>query len=188
MSTQVESVQKESLGNVLDSSRVIGTERYSSAMAYRNHNVVGRLAQKCGMSLIEAEQCFEDTKQFLYLCDVLPGSYCPTKTIDEGWHAFILFTKDYALFCQNYLGRFIHHIPTTSVSEVDTGRPARTLKAAVLLFGIENLSPNWIFQSENGSEHVLMPQMVLGDDWDEVLDMIGPCGDSCGCNASCRGD
>jgi hypothetical protein len=31
--------------------------------------------------------------------------------VDEVWHAFILFTKDYAAFCQDVFGRFIHHAP-----------------------------------------------------------------------------
>jgi hypothetical protein len=31
--------------------------------------------------------------------------------VDEVWHAFILFTKDYAAFCDDVFGRFIHHAP-----------------------------------------------------------------------------
>jgi hypothetical protein len=29
------------------------------------------------------------------------------------WHCFILFTKDYADFCQKYFGYYIHHLPFT---------------------------------------------------------------------------
>lgn len=31
--------------------------------------------------------------------------------VDEVWHAFILFTKEYAAFCEGVFGRFIHHAP-----------------------------------------------------------------------------
>lgn len=31
--------------------------------------------------------------------------------VDEVWHAYILFTKDYAAFCDDVFGRFIHHAP-----------------------------------------------------------------------------
>lgn len=31
--------------------------------------------------------------------------------VDEVWHAFILFTKDYTAFCDDVFGRFIHHAP-----------------------------------------------------------------------------
>jgi hypothetical protein len=36
--------------------------------------------------------------------------------VDEVWHAFILFTRDYADFCQQAFGSFIHHVPRTSRS------------------------------------------------------------------------
>ncbi len=35
----------------------------------------------------------------------------PSREVDELWHTFILFTKDYREFCQNYLGQFLDHVP-----------------------------------------------------------------------------
>jgi len=35
-------------------------------------------------------------------------------TVDEVWHAHILHTKDYADFCQQAIGRFVHHQPNSS--------------------------------------------------------------------------
>ena len=34
----------------------------------------------------------------------------PSKEVDELWHLFILFTKDYREFCQKYLGQFLDHV------------------------------------------------------------------------------
>ena len=31
--------------------------------------------------------------------------------LDEMWHTFLLFTRDYADFCERYFGFFLHHIP-----------------------------------------------------------------------------
>ncbi|MFF4983805.1 glycine-rich domain-containing protein [Streptomyces sp. NPDC001046] len=43
----------------------------------------------------------------------------PSKLVDYGWHAFILHTIDYARFCEQVVGRFVHHVPT---DEDDTTR------------------------------------------------------------------
>ncbi len=31
--------------------------------------------------------------------------------IDRMWHVFLLFTKDYMDFCEEYFGEYIHHLP-----------------------------------------------------------------------------
>ena len=36
-----------------------------------------------------------------------------SRDVDEVWHIFILFTKDYARFCDEVFGFFLHHQPTT---------------------------------------------------------------------------
>ena len=33
--------------------------------------------------------------------------------VDNLWHTFLLFTKDYQAFCHDMFGKFIHHIPLT---------------------------------------------------------------------------
>jgi hypothetical protein len=35
----------------------------------------------------------------------------PSELVDHGWHAFLLYTREYAQFCDQVAGRFIHHIP-----------------------------------------------------------------------------
>jgi hypothetical protein len=36
----------------------------------------------------------------------------PSEEVDPGWHEFILHTVDYAAFCEQIAGRFLHHVPT----------------------------------------------------------------------------
>ncbi|MFC9250974.1 glycine-rich domain-containing protein [Amycolatopsis thailandensis] len=35
----------------------------------------------------------------------------PSELVDIGWHTFILYTREYADFCNNVVGKFIHHVP-----------------------------------------------------------------------------
>jgi hypothetical protein len=37
-----------------------------------------------------------------------------SRQVDEVWHQFILFTKEYNGFCEDYLGSFMHHSPHIS--------------------------------------------------------------------------
>jgi hypothetical protein len=46
----------------------------------------------------------------------------PSKLVDEAWHEFLLFTREYAEFCQRAFGRFLHHQP--AAGPVSRGRGA----------------------------------------------------------------
>ncbi|WP_448547768.1 glycine-rich domain-containing protein [Thalassotalea fusca] len=39
----------------------------------------------------------------------------PSQVVDVAWHQFILFTKNYQMFCKKGLGRFLHHTPTEAM-------------------------------------------------------------------------
>src|SRR5690242_18091626 len=81
---------------------------------YQNPAVVARFVSKLNLEEAAAVQLFEDTKRFLYLCGAKQKGdpkLAPPEGVDAGWHEFILFTEDYADFCQHYFGRFVHHRP-----------------------------------------------------------------------------
>jgi len=40
----------------------------------------------------------------------------PSQVVDMAWHEFILFTRSYEEFCQQGLGRFLHHTPAEAMS------------------------------------------------------------------------
>lgn len=42
----------------------------------------------------------------------------PSKEVDELWHMFIIFTADYRMFCQKFLGQFLDHVPLEDSKEV----------------------------------------------------------------------
>jgi hypothetical protein len=41
----------------------------------------------------------------------------PSQVADDLWHEFILFTKNYEVFCRRAFGRFLHHTPAVAVSD-----------------------------------------------------------------------
>ena len=41
----------------------------------------------------------------------------PSQVVDELWHEFILFTRDYATFCQLAFGQFLHHTPAVKLGD-----------------------------------------------------------------------
>ncbi len=148
----------------------------TKVMNYNHTGVIHKLVSGHGMTQEEAEQVFEDTKRFLYLTGINPGnSYGPPKKIDIGWHELILHTKDYSAFCEKCFGRFIHHAPNLPGEARDTMRPHRTLRAAIEMFGENDLSSNWEFKNRS-DETVLGPHNL---EYVEASDM---CGDSCGCS------
>ncbi len=81
----------------------------SSALRYENSEVVKRFALDYGVTASD---------RWLWLCASEPARIpllSEARVIDLMWHTFLLFTRDYAQFCERYLGAFIQHYPRTSV-------------------------------------------------------------------------
>ena len=58
------------------------------------------------------------------------------ESIDVVWHAFILHTKEYAAFCQQFLGRFVHHMPPSEFDSDRTEDASYTLATIRGAFGV----------------------------------------------------
>lgn len=72
-----------------------------------------RLVQVDKWSRKSARKVLQQYKNFLFLQKKygLQHRIIPSLEIDAVWHAHILHTKDYAEFCQEFFGRFLHHVP-----------------------------------------------------------------------------
>lgn len=105
----------------------------TEVLAYQNAEVVRRFVADHAVSESAAEQIFLETKRWLWLCaehsanmpDTCLNMNAEMSVIDEMWHTFLLFTREYAAFCQRYFGRFIHHSPTTTSEKQTTTREKR---------------------------------------------------------------
>lgn len=61
---------------------------------------------------IDVDKVMPQYRNFLYLAAVTRKKLpVPSKAVDGIWHAAILYTIDYAKFCQDIAGCFIHHTP-----------------------------------------------------------------------------
>lgn len=102
------------------------TVTLAEVLNYRHDGVVRRYAKEHGASREEAEEIFRETLKWLYLCDRslqdgTDGSGCAMtpeiEKIDWMWHTFILFTREYAEFCDRYFGYFLHHVVNDDAEE-----------------------------------------------------------------------
>jgi len=50
----------------------------------------------------------------------------PSQAVDKAWHEFILLTKNYADFCDNAFGKFLHHTPHSVGDKAQKDGLART--------------------------------------------------------------
>lgn len=117
------------------------------AIMFPDPGVAERLQKELGCTKEEADILWLDTKFWLWFCKETDKPVCPSAALDEGWHTFILFTRQYQEFCKNILGRFIHHTPHVGDAKPDpeAGKAMvdYTCKQAKRLFNAEHLSANW---------------------------------------------
>lgn len=93
----------------------------ASVMAYQNQDVIDRFVKIFAVEEAEAQQLFDDVKRWLWMANQVKqqGINKPVVidsallVLDEMWHNFILFSREYGEFCQTYFGRFCHHAPNS---------------------------------------------------------------------------
>lgn len=64
-----------------------------------------------GQSRERAERSLDAAVTFLRECAATDEPLVPSPLADAGWHAMLLYTREYAAFCNQLAGRFIHHVP-----------------------------------------------------------------------------
>lgn len=91
------------------------------ALNYNNEDVIFRFTKIYDITEEQSSQIFNETKKWLWLCYKTSDPQLKTRVlidysmlmIDEMWHNFILFSKDYENYCLDKFGFFIYHQPTT---------------------------------------------------------------------------
>lgn len=98
---------------------------------YRNQSVVERIAKENDVSEQEAERYFQGLLEFLAVAAEAEEPVSPSLPIDAAWHAFILHTRDYAAYCDEQFGEFVHHQPTGNprATNLENYSRARSLAA-----------------------------------------------------------
>jgi hypothetical protein len=78
----------------------------------------------------ELELVGQGLRQYFQSCNAaaLKTVSMPSRVVDLAWHEFILMTRPYAQFCDNGLGRFLHHTSATDIGSSEAVKQG--LKAA----------------------------------------------------------
>ena len=100
-------------------------------MAYRNDLVLERFTRDYGDAVVDADRVFESFKQFMVACIVADGPKTTSPTIDDMWHTFVLHTREYRTFCQEYLGGFVEHEPVHDGGAPENYRATRELTTSI---------------------------------------------------------
>ena len=74
-------------------------------------------AQHPQLTLKDCQLVAQALRQFFlaYLQGRLQPVAMPSQVVDDLWHAFILHTRAYAVFCDGAFGRFMHHTPAVAM-------------------------------------------------------------------------
>lgn len=96
-------------------------------LSYEHPAVVRRFKKDHPDKADQAEQLFLDLLQFFWASKrhALDRQHNPSqddldfvfimdeemREIDQMWHVFLLYTKDYMDFCEKYFGEYLHHLP-----------------------------------------------------------------------------
>jgi hypothetical protein len=101
-------------------------------LAYQNPRIINRYQKDYPSNTLLADDAFTELLKFLWLCqkhrqDIKSNPndaslqfsctiHAEMKEIDDMWHTFLLFTRDYSNFCNHYFGHFLHHDPISNDS------------------------------------------------------------------------
>ncbi|WP_186768072.1 glycine-rich domain-containing protein [Streptomyces qinzhouensis] len=79
-----------------------------------------RLAAFCadeyGLERVVADRVMDQAIAFVYVLGSQKAyDLAPSERVDPGWHSFMLHTQEYAAWCQEQFGYFVHHAPNSRV-------------------------------------------------------------------------
>jgi len=104
----------------------------TEATAERYAAVILRIASDMRVSRQGAHRRFVELLKFLDVCALSSQTVSPPPRVDHAWHEFIVFTRDYAEYCEERFGAFLHHDPTEAK---DHEAYERAYDEATLRFG-----------------------------------------------------
>jgi hypothetical protein len=91
-----------------------------AALNFPLTRIAARYQQLYDVSTHDLLRRERELKRYLVLRSRLRTSTLPTpKVLDQLWHVFLLYTRDYMDFCDILGGGFIHHVPSESSPPVE---------------------------------------------------------------------
>lgn len=74
-------------------------------------------ARRPELSAAQRGLVFDGLREYFQICREAGNRLVamPSQAVDDAWHEFILFTRQYRQFCDRGLGRFLHHTPAEAM-------------------------------------------------------------------------
>lgn len=116
----------------------------------------------------------------------------PSQAVDDAWHEFILFTRQYDKFCRHAFGRFLHHTPAAAMSSPTQASDGirRAWRLACAHEGINPKQPDRLPRL-----FALDARLALAGGFIYQLDCLAAgtagrpyCASHIGCSSGCSGD
>lgn len=105
-------------------------------MRYPFSQVREKMLMEGGVEPAQVDEAIEEFRKYLHLIALGHSSLGMfSKEVDKVWHTFILFTRDYAEFCQKTFGFFLHHQPALRSRPLGNGSRERFFTAYRQQFG-----------------------------------------------------
>ncbi len=129
-------------------SRIFRRRQFAFIEGYQFHQAVhDRFAEKHpALSSEQIELVFQALKDYFWMCNKGEGEMIamPSKVVDDAWHEFLLFTRNYGAFCIEALGRFLHHTPVEAMESPTIAQASirRAWRLACEKAGIDPLKPD----------------------------------------------
>lgn len=91
------------------------TDVWVRAQAHDMQMVAARMVKKgLARDATQAEELVTEYLRYMTIVSENQGQiFAPSDAVDEVWHTHLLFTADYAEFCEKVVGTFLHHRPAT---------------------------------------------------------------------------
>lgn len=91
--------------------RQLAQYRFPAALARKVREAYPHLSDN------QVWRVLEGLREFFAISAMAKGHMVamPSKVVDVAWHEFILSTRAYQTFCQETLGRFLHHTPAEAM-------------------------------------------------------------------------
>lgn len=163
-----------------------------AAMNFEMDQVIKRYSKDHDVPLDIATHHAHELKRFLVLCALHPlAKYGMRGPVDDVWHTFIFYTKEYFRFCHTIAGTYIHHIPDEPEAISTDSQPgkewAELRRKKILPYANMLAAYRLVFQEDPPSE--IWPTPPVPKPSSGFQDGDGCSGEGCAsaCGNSCNG-
>ncbi len=98
--------------------QVAGRQDFIDNYAYARHLDARLAMRRPELDAAQRARVLAGLVDYFHLCNQAGRRMVsmPSQAVDDAWHEFILFTRQYDQFCRKAFGRFLHHTPAEAMS------------------------------------------------------------------------